>query len=106
MQINFMSQSKTKLLEINKTMIVTPCHGIKIIKHHNNLQTNIKHMKKHKQGQVTCKIVYKTTFTTTKKLEMKKKFKVTFQIGVDNNEFNGLHDMYAYLLKWKLLKLP
>jgi hypothetical protein len=102
MQINLMSQSRTKLLEINKTMIVTPFHGMKIMKHRDNLQTNIKHVKKHKQGQVTCKIVYKTTFTTTKKLEMKKILKVTFQIGVDNNEFNGLHDMYAYLLKWKL----
>ncbi len=102
MQINLMSHSRTKLLEINKIMIVTPCHGMKIMKHHNNFQTNIKHMKELKQGQVTCKIVYKRTFTTTKKLEMKIILKVTFQIGVDNNEFNGLHDMYAYLLKWKL----
>jgi hypothetical protein len=102
LQINLMSWSRTKLLEINKTMIVTPCHGMKIMKHHNNLQTNIKHMKKHKQGQVTCKIVYKSIFTTTKKLEMKKILNVTFQIGVDNNKFNGLHDMHAQLLNWKL----
>ncbi len=102
MQINLMSQSRTKLLEINKTMIVTPCHGMKIMKHHNNFQTNIKHMKEHKQRQVACKIVYKNTFITTKKLEMKIILKVTFQIGVDNNKFYGLHDMYAYLLKWKL----
>jgi hypothetical protein len=80
MQINLMSRSRTKLLEINKTMIVTPCHGMKIMKHHNNLQTNIKHMKKHKQGQVTCKIVYKSTFTTTKKLDMKKFSKSHFKL--------------------------
>jgi hypothetical protein len=62
MQINLMSRSRTKLLEINKTTIVTPCHGMKIMKHCNNFQTNIKHMKEHKQGQVTCKIVYKIVY--------------------------------------------